>query len=611
MSALTIIEAPGKIQLWKSLLLKCGVEGEVIATCGHLARYPDDIRALGFCFRSDRNGYRCIDETMRRDNPQIVRAIEIAAARLKPNLTSIYIASDADDEGDVIAWDVARALISSDRSLVSHIRRLMPRTMTTNGMTAAIAEAIPLDPLRLAVSAIPGRSRAVIDRWIASALGSPGAAVGRVRNAVIGGIAMIAKGEIPRTRIETGEVTLRARCSLGERQGIARIACHERPPAAIMAIAKAYENNFVPGIVRPLLAAGAMPVTRVGRPNQPGIDDILIIAARHHGIAPVNAMEGLQKAYLDGLISYPRVTGGEVGAAAYDDTRRMAGGLGLKLVSGEPDVARLGHDPLHPVLQQDGADGSLAWWRQVLYLPEDVAPAMDPVNGLRDRMASIVARRAIEAALPATLVSCSWDADGSTVRDDWRDTLTDLDWVIETGPRPSWPRSLSTGARTWPAASQLIEFMAAERLGRPSTLADHAHNIASSGDLVFDPWEIPRLQPSGAATINGPGSHISRPSISRRLEEIMRLSTRRAEDLVGATGELNLAMAIGDAVLHMVDNLDPETRRKMFEYAGLDSEKSWSPQPAHSPAHRDDEPEETASSPVPQDERSVPDLTEF
>lgn len=570
MMYLAIIEAPGKTGLWKHLMSECGVKGEVIATGGHVARYPDDILSLGFSFRRNGKGRLLIEESQRKDDTVIVRFIAATAARLKPDLAAIYIAADDDDEGHVIAWDIARALVASDRSLAGLIRRLVPKTMTRNGMAAAISQAVPLNPLQLAAAAIPGRSRAIMDRWIASALRSPGVTVGRVRNAVIGGIAMIEKGEIPQSRIETGEIILKARCSIGARQAIARIACHGRPDGRLADIAKTFANNLVPGVVRPLQAAGAMPVTRIGRPAQPGTAETLVIASRHHGIEPRKAMEGLQKAYMDGLISYPRVGAGEPETSTFDDTRRIAEAMGLTIEIGEGNATRSGHDPLHPVFHPDGREGNAGWWMDVISLPDNLSPSMDPVNGIRDRLASIVARRSIEAAMPLTSTPGSWEDEGSTIESDRREVLENLDWVIESGPRPTWPRSLSTGARPWPASSQLIEFMDSEQLGKPSTFANHAESLISSGDLAFDPWELPRLQPAGTATINGPASHVSKPEVSRRLEDLLRISALEMQELLRETGELNLAEAIAGAVVHMADSLDPETRLSMMKYANLD-----------------------------------------
>lgn len=112
---LVIIEAPGKTKSLGSLLWQAGIrDNEVLATVGHLGTNPDSFTPLAI----DRS-YR---ETAYRLKPE-KEALAAKIARAANASVNIYLATDDDQEGDVIARDVLRFCIDEgDKGKVKRVR---------------------------------------------------------------------------------------------------------------------------------------------------------------------------------------------------------------------------------------------------------------------------------------------------------------------------------------------------------------------------------------------------------------------------------------------------------------------------------------------------------
>lgn len=98
MPDLFVIEAPGKAKLLEGILRELRIDAKVQATRGHFMAMPGKLKPLG------------IDSRMREfmrvpSNPEVFMRLR-DMAREADNL---FIATDADQEGDVIAWDVHEA----------------------------------------------------------------------------------------------------------------------------------------------------------------------------------------------------------------------------------------------------------------------------------------------------------------------------------------------------------------------------------------------------------------------------------------------------------------------------------------------------------------------
>src|SRR3546814_6936807 len=91
------------------------------------------------------------------------------------------IATDADAEGDVIAWDVAELI----RDIHPDPVRVRLRGMDAESIREAIVNPSPVRR----EDAIPGRTRAIIDRLVGATFSANGVAVGRVGTAILGLVA--------------------------------------------------------------------------------------------------------------------------------------------------------------------------------------------------------------------------------------------------------------------------------------------------------------------------------------------------------------------------------------------------------------------------------------
>ena len=168
---LVIIEAPGKRASLKDVLGRAGMRGfEVEATAGHIAGNPARLSPLGIT-----SSFRETSYAIREDRIATCERIREAA---QSTTGRIVIATDDDQEGDVIARDVWRLVIApEDRSRVVRVRL---RALSPSEVHAAFEDAAPFDPL----SAAKGDARRVLDRLV-GALSSAEGAVGRVQGSLL------------------------------------------------------------------------------------------------------------------------------------------------------------------------------------------------------------------------------------------------------------------------------------------------------------------------------------------------------------------------------------------------------------------------------------------
>lgn len=552
--ALIIIEAPGKVRAWERAARKIGFAATLVTTRGHMSRFPDRLTPFGVRFESG----RAVDEA-RVPNPVIVDRIEQALIDL-PHNTEVLIATDDDPEGDVIALDVFRTLIRFDRSLVDRVRRVRARSVTVAGITDAIGQATK-DPgiADLFLRAVPGRARAISDRWIGSAFTElAGTGCGRVRAALLGAALLWrADPSLLRGVPETGELTFSARSDPTGLPFFARVPLHGSVPDALRSVAERYKGRLIPGHVRPMASLSAAIAPRVGDVVPFNTGDALAYAGRFYGVSPQAAMRGLQNAYMAGRISYPRTSGRHLSEASCALVTQAARACGVVGVSEEnakrhlPDRERAGaHEALHPTPELLQAD---------LQRLRSTARRAHPATGHRtdeeieDLMVGIVARRAFDAARVIDLAPGVWhNRDGSDLTPEEVEALDGLDWVRPAGPAAPWSNHMSTGFRSWPLSTVLIDGMMMEEVGRPSTYALHAESISGSGQLrIPSPGELPELTPKGARIVKRVPKEALLPTTCRAIEralatgapqdrevpDLTRLIRTRIDGWVGAAPE--------------------------------------------------------------------------
>ena len=530
---LVILEAPGKTATVTRILRSLGARPRVVATGGHLAGWPAGLFPIGLRPLPGR-----LDEPRRGLLPHA----GAVSTRLRDAIASmpdapVLIATDNDTEGDVIALDAALMVLNADPAAAPRLHRLFPGAMTAASWRTALAASFTLGPVPLAGTlgslegrAVEGRFRAAIDRWIGALLTRRTALpCGRVRAGLLGMVEQWrtdpdAGAGLP----ETGELLFS--CRIANRPGRAahaRLPLRGPPPGALLQLAERYAGSPIPGLVEPLRAAGAAVAPRYGTTPPYHTADLLVHAGRQHGLPVRRCMQIMQSAYMAGSITYPRTDGrtiddslrppvisvaraagfGEGAAEALRATERRASSLSTYV-----HPARESHPPLLPAGRPDIVAPNL---------PGPLNFTSDPAS--QAAISTIVARRAVEACMPSEALPGRWRPDSGPGLDPAAsDLLQDLDWEIDNGPQPPWGRMLTTAARAWPLDTILVEGLALEELGRPSTYADHAGRAIDDG-LVYqpDPFAIPRLTPDALRAHARISDSFRRPDLARLLARII------------------------------------------------------------------------------------------
>lgn len=159
MQSLVVIEAPGKIPVFERMLRTLGYGWRVVATSGHLCRHGESLWPLGITQRYEEPGR----------SPNTARSREIVKAARE---RVVFLATDDDAEGDVIARDVD-ALV---RPVAKAVCRLRVPAMTPAALRQALANPEAPQPS----AARQGDARRILDRLIGHTWSRRGAPVGRV-----------------------------------------------------------------------------------------------------------------------------------------------------------------------------------------------------------------------------------------------------------------------------------------------------------------------------------------------------------------------------------------------------------------------------------------------
>jgi len=532
MQAVVFIEAKGKANAWTRIARRLGMTATVVPTIGHVCSFPRKLYPIGIDLSSGEGL-----EKERHPIPEKRRAI-LEAVSNAPAGAAIIIATDDDVEGDVIAYDVADIVYSAFPERAKAIVRVRPGPITVRGIRTSLASAQPLERIlvQMTSDAIPGRARAVTDRWIGATFSRiAGAPVGRVRSAILGATYLLNRApEKLRGRPETGEITLQARSAMGGRPFVARVPLTgAEDPARITrlrALAERYAMRMVPGSVRPLMSLSAAVAPRIGTVRPFTTADALAHAARHHGIPVRMAMQGLQDAYLRGMISYPRTSGRGISAESASHVEMLAHscgvtGLDVEVLSSDNMLAGPApgaHEGLHPVLalSTENSDVLRTLIRKPLRAPEG---GWDRTSVMQ-AMVALVSRRAFEAAREIPMERGNWGPDNGDmgISADDMEILRDLEWFRDMGFTFPWTRSYATGVKQWPLDAVLVELMAEEGIGRPSSYASHVETALRSGDLVEGAFPLPpRPSPKGVATLKKVPASLWRPEVCRMIEEAL------------------------------------------------------------------------------------------
>jgi len=441
MSDLFIIEAPGKAKALQELLKGLGIDAVVQATKGHLYSMPDKLTPLGID-----SAFREFARKLR--DPEIGHRIrELAAAAER-----VFIATDADQEGDVIAWDVAE--IISD--IHPEPLRVRLRGMDEESVMHAVANP---DPVRKR-DAVAGRTRAIIDRMIGAVFSRDGIAVGRVGTALLG----LVEREAP----ATGLLRLVAPAKGGGRPWVAECAI-KSPLTDEMA-------RKLADVVFPPLDASGKSKPMVSAPWNMG--DLMVKAGDELDMSPKEAASSLQRLYEAGRMSYPRAGSRGISRGVLRKVARALKTSGYKF--DEEKVADKNptdvHDAPYPIgrieIQRDPKKQGLEEGLRTLAGRGLVKSGQQHIVELG--VGAQAARHLKDHGFPEAICN----------------HIGSLEWRRENGPR--YP-----GQETWPESSVsyrrpdtvLLEAAVEAGLGRPSTWATHIENFMSRG-LVDDNLQL-------------------------------------------------------------------------------------------------------------------------
>lgn len=565
MQAVIFIEAHGKIRSWGSISRSLGMEAEVVATSGHLYRYPDSLYPLGIKITKG----QAID-TSRTVRPEIDRRIRNALHARKPD-GEILIATDDDPEGDVIALDVMRVIVDVDPVLIDRCLRIRPSAITKDGIETAIKRSRQRsgDIDDLVSRAVAGRTRALTDRWMGATFSRMvGAGCGRVRAGLLGAALCWNKSpDMVRGLPETGEITLQARSSTGGLPFIAHVPLNGSIPGSLASVARRYAGKLIPGHVSAMRSVGAAVAPRFKdiRPFNTG--DALAYAARFHGVSPKKAMSGLQGAYMKGRISYPRTDNRTISESACANVVQAARVCGLRDVdismagqhAHEQDAQTITrHEGIYPTPRMTKED--MDRFRELVRKPIQKIDLENDAS-IEDLMVILVARRAFEALRNNEMMPGVYHPrEDSDLTDQERAALSDLEWVRPVSSNLPWARGQLTGLRTWPLASIVIDGMMIESIGRPSTLASHAELIESSGQLtVPSPGSLPEPSMEGKRILSKLPRGIWNPTICRMIEEAM--SEQGESEDIGA----DITYRMRSRVNHWFRDITPEVREALVD----------------------------------------------
>jgi DNA topoisomerase-1 len=431
-SELWIIEAPGKARTLEAILQRLGLEAKVQATKGHLLSMPDRLNPVGI----DRD----LHEHLRAPKDmEIVKRIRDMAREA----SSVVIATDADQEGDVIAWDVAEMISDIKADPV----RVRLRGMDDDSVKEAIADAQPIRKQ----DAVAGRTRALVDRLIGHTFSGGGMAVGRIGTALLG-LCLKDPPCVHRLRLS-------APSKDGGRPWLAE--CDVKAPLTLI------DADRIRLLSLPALDVGSSaPYT--APPGHMG--DIMVRAAETLDIPPSETARAMQRTYEAGRLSYPRSGSQGMTKTASRKMRKILEAAGAKFNDGlmAEKTADEVHDAPHPIGNID-----LSLDPKKMGSDEGVR-AMIARNLVRSGM-SHDRQHAIGAKIEKFLLAEGFSAPVAQF-------IAALPWKRDQGPRfpgqESWVKSEVVVRR---ADAVLLEAAMKAGLGRPSTWANHIDGFLSRG----------------------------------------------------------------------------------------------------------------------------------
>jgi DNA topoisomerase-1 len=496
---LFIIEAPGKRRSMFDVLRRAGVRDmDIEATVGHIGGNPDGFKPLSVDGEYRETAYRIKPE---KEMLALRMAAKAAEAR------RIYLATDDDQEGDVIARDVWGLCIHPEHR--HKVLRLRLKALSQAEVQAALRDAKPFDPLMAA----QGDARRIIDRLIGSLSGEDGA-VGRVQGSLL-----IALAE---QRPVVGVVTHRLASMDGRGDFFAKQPVFAGSP--LPEVLQIEDGVPVEASTRARMADGPW-----------NHDQILLSASLRTGATLDEVSRIMQALYEKGRLSYPRA---KDRAVTPESLRRIG-------MVARANGAMFRQDLFGAVRDMAGAHGHEAPNPMVLDVPLNRPFGM---LTLEDQVLVTVTQNLIDhgvegrydvpkvAGLPPHAQQLNWGR------------------LAAVGTRLWEVPGERAGFQRWTQEQSLLHFMSKNGLGRPSTIVAHIDKFLTRG-LVTQAFDLTGKGRDWAANV---ATAIGYRNSSKLIEEYIENNRKMPSDMVADMVELFDLRNVKAAVEQQLELADHE-----------------------------------------------------
>ncbi len=486
MTTLVIVEAPGKLKKIRDIL---GTEYRVEASVGHVRDLPAN--DMGVDLTTFRPHY---EKTTR--GKDVLAKLRAAVERSD----RVLLATDADREGEAIAWHLADAL------KLKQPQRITYQAIAEQPIRAALKQPRPIDMQLVHAQ----EARRVLDRLVGytvspllSDTAGQSLSAGRVQSPALRLIVELERA------IRAFKPTQHYGVVLHFAGGWA--ATWDTRPHLADEAEYFTDDEFAQKVaaVRSVCVSGFEDGHSRAAPPAPFITSTMQLAAEIAlKLKPKATMDVAQKLYEQGAITYHRTDTPNLSTDGYEQLAQYAATAGITLAKQQrtwkaKDGAQEAHEAIRPAHFEDREVGETAdqkalyrliWARAVAsQMPEAVfavrtatLEALEPVDG---RAVSFIARG-------RTLMEQGW----KVVYDDMQDPdTTELDEAdATTNPVPSLAhgetvhaergerKSKTTKAPGRYKQSSLVKELERLGIGRPATYAAILENITSRGYLAVD-----------------------------------------------------------------------------------------------------------------------------
>lgn len=477
---LYIIEAPGKIRHLGKLLFQLFQERcEIIATCGHICSNPDGLSTPWLNDDFSESNY-----DIKTDRTELVNRIRVASLVAD----EIFIATDDDDEGEVIARDVYRVCLAD---IDKPIYRLPLKALTLNEIKKCNAFLFTSDH-----SANRGDARRIFDRLVGSLSDETGA-VGRVQGSLLIALSeyspVIGVAEYMIPDLRGGEPWITTQPVYADDAGL-----------------------DLPFVLDDFKLSTGRSVIEVGAGAFCNFSDLLLKCSIETGKSASDIAKAMQKLYERGELTYPRSSSR---LATPDAVERLGAisrlhnlGFNENSVNAIRDETSKGHEAPVPLKLDFSLNKELS------------------LQDIENAVLSVITRQQLETGLQYRVETPSL-ASLSRLPPE----LQAFTWSRCKTLKPLvWDKGSQPGVKLWTREQSLIHFMNDHNLGRPSTIVSHLAKF-NERDLVDPDFSFTE---KGKAWAFNVGLKFNGQNISELVEKYLQANDDDPREMVKKLIEL-------------------------------------------------------------------------